>query len=168
MPLPILPFLAAVARIAGPLVARTIAKRLGFKEAVKAVPKGLAKKGFPKQPKVETIREATIRRNLARGRLETKQAIKRQFRQQAEQDKASRELVARVARENKQLEEVARNALGDLVKGLRKDQLKNSIITGRGGTTSKAVRDFNKAATRELLKIVKPKPPKGPRGPRGT
>ena len=155
MPLPILPFLAAVARIAGPVAARAIAKRLGFREAGKALPKGAARKGFAKQPKVETIREATIRRNIAKGRLESKKAIKRQFRQQADQDKASRELVARVARENKQMEDAAREVLGDLVKGLRKDQLKNSIITGRGGVTTKAVRDFNKAVTRETLKIIK-------------
>lgn len=155
MPLPILPFLAAVVRIAGPVAARAIAKRLGFREVSKAVPKGLARKGFAKQPKVETIREATIRQNLAKGRLESKKAIKRQFRQQAEQDKASRELVAKVARDNKQLEEAARNALGDLVKGLRKEELKRTIITGRGGVTTKAVRDFNKAVTRETLKIIK-------------
>ncbi len=162
----IIPFLVGVARVAGPAAVKLIAARLRKGVAIKTAQRV---RGFRKQPKVETIRGAKQRQALERTREVSKESVRRQLRMQAEQDKASRELVARVARENKQFEAGLKKTLGDLVQNLQKDQLRNSILTGKGPKTTKAVRDFNKAATREILKIItKPKPPKGPRGPRGT
>ena len=145
----IVPFLVGAARVAGTVaVKRVLARKLKQKVATKI------EKGFPKQPKVETIQSARTRQKLRFSRRKTKEALDRMQRQQREQDQASANLVQKVARDNKRFEEGLQRELGDLVKSLRKSELKASIITGRG-SASPAAREFNKAATRELLKIIK-------------
>lgn len=146
----IVPFLVGAARVAGPLAVKEISKRLAKRAAKQGVAKGAPKPGFRGQPKVEGLPQAVTRQKLRRSRRQST----REFKKRMEVEETFRRESDAALREARRFEDEMNKVLGDLVKGLRKEDLRRTIITGRG-RPSKATRDFNKAITRETLRLIR-------------